>query len=56
MPQNFPKNQVDEKGFGKLYPEFLGTPGQQATAVRDVLLDYPHVSEIPGNRTYRPAP
>lgn len=56
MPQNFPKNQVDDKGMGKLYPEFLGTPGQQATAIRDVLLDYPHVSEMPGNKTYRPAP
>jgi mono/diheme cytochrome c family protein len=56
MPQNFPRNQVDAKGNGVLYPEFLGTPGQQATAVRDVLLDLPHVSELPGNRVYRPVP
>jgi mono/diheme cytochrome c family protein len=56
MPQNFPRNQVDAKGNGVLYPEFLGTPGQQATAVRDVLLDLPHVTEMPGNRVYRPVP
>ena len=56
MPQNVPLNQVDEKGYGKLYPEFLGTPAEQATALRDVLLNYPRVSEIPGNRIYRPTP
>ncbi len=56
MPQNFPKDKVDAKGNGNLYPEFLGTPGQQATAIRDVLLNYPRVSEMPGNRVYRPTP
>jgi cytochrome c2 len=48
MPQNFPKNNAP-------WPEFDGTMLEQATAVRDVLIDYPKVSEIPINRIYRPS-
>jgi mono/diheme cytochrome c family protein len=46
MPPNFVSNK-------EAWPEFAGTMRQQATAVHDVLVDYPKVSELPVNRNYR---
>ncbi len=54
MPQNFPRDQVDAKGNGSLYPEFVGTPREQLTAVRDILMIFPKVADMPVNRHYRP--
>jgi mono/diheme cytochrome c family protein len=48
MPQNFKSNDT-------AWPEFDGTMLEQATAVRDVLVDYPKVSNMPVNRIYRPS-
>jgi hypothetical protein len=56
MPPNFNKLNVDPKGFGTDYPEFVGTPLEQAIAVRDVLMNYPHVANLPINRAHRPRP
>jgi mono/diheme cytochrome c family protein len=53
MPQNFPRNQVDDKGNGNLYPELVGTPLEQVTAVRDLLLDFPRIADLPVNRFHR---
>jgi cytochrome c2 len=55
MPQNFPRDKVDARGMGNLYPEFIGDPLQQVTAVRDILMFLPKVAELPENRTHRPA-
>jgi mono/diheme cytochrome c family protein len=49
MPTNFAKDVPP-------YPDFAGTMLEQATAVRDVLIDYPKVAELPVNRNYRSAP
>jgi mono/diheme cytochrome c family protein len=47
MPQNFPSN-------AKPGSDFAGTPLEQITAIRDVLIDYPMVSNMAANRLYRP--
>jgi hypothetical protein len=49
MPANF--RRVDPP-----YPEFDGTLIDQIRAVRDVLLFYPKVADMPANRYYRSAP
>lgn len=54
MPANFNKPNVDAQGHGKDWPEFLGTPMDQATAVRDLLMNYPKLSELPVNRGHKP--
>jgi mono/diheme cytochrome c family protein len=46
MPANFGKGE-------KPYPEFHGMPLEQLTAVRDVLMFYPKVVEMPANRFYQ---
>jgi mono/diheme cytochrome c family protein len=51
MPQNFPSKQI---GNMTQAMDFAGTPLEQVTAVRDVLIDYPKVSSMPANRMYRP--
>lgn len=48
MPQNFLADKPP-------YPEFQGTPRQQAEAVRDVLLNLPRVTNLPANRYHRPS-
>jgi mono/diheme cytochrome c family protein len=48
MPSNFPSD-------GPAWPEFAGPLLEQVTAVRDVLIDYPKVADMPVNRTYRPS-
>jgi hypothetical protein len=45
MPENFGKDS-------KPYPEFDGNHLEQLTAVRDVLMFYPKVVEMPANRFY----
>jgi mono/diheme cytochrome c family protein len=50
MPQNFPNGQAKDTDI------FSGSPLEQGTAVRDVLLDFPKVADRPENRYYRPAP
>ena len=47
MPQNFPRN---EKNYTEI---FDGSPLDQLTAVRDVLLNFPKVANRPENRYYR---
>lgn len=55
MPQNLPRDKVDSQGYGNLYPpEFLGTPLQQATAIRDILMVLPQIADMPENRQHRP--
>lgn len=54
MPQNFPNNQVDAKGLSANYPEFIGTPTQQIKAVRNLLMDFPRIVNMPENRDYKP--
>jgi hypothetical protein len=46
MPTNFKSNDPP-------WPEFDGTMLEQATAVRDLLINYPRVAEMPVNRYYR---
>jgi mono/diheme cytochrome c family protein len=46
MPTNFKSNDP-------AWPEFDGSMLEQATAVRDVLINYPKVAEMPVNRYYR---
>jgi hypothetical protein len=48
MPSNFKSNDTS-------WPEFDGGMLDQVTAVRDVLIDYPKVSNIPTNRISRPS-
>jgi mono/diheme cytochrome c family protein len=47
MPQNYPADGKDRKTFE-------GTPIEQVRAVRDVLMDYPRIHDMPANRGYRP--
>jgi mono/diheme cytochrome c family protein len=47
MPANFPKSQVP-------WPEFHGSNLEQALAVRDFLMFYPKLIDMPANRFYRP--
>src|SRR5262249_50374530 len=54
MPANFLKTDVDAKGHSKVYPEFLGTPLEQATAIRDLLMNFPRTSDMPVNRSHQP--
>jgi mono/diheme cytochrome c family protein len=49
MPQNFPKNPVDYQNV------FKGSSREQATAVRDVLMDLPRLGDMPGIRPRGPA-
>jgi len=35
---------------------FDGTPDEQIMAIRDVLMNYPKIAELPANRFYRLAP
>ena len=46
MPANFKSNDPP-------WPEFAGSMLQQATAIRDVLVNYPKVADLPVNRYYR---
>jgi mono/diheme cytochrome c family protein len=46
MPPNF-------KSSDPPWPEFAGSMVDQATAVRDVLIDYPKMANLPVNRYYR---
>jgi hypothetical protein len=46
MPQNFPAN---ERRFQHL---FVGSPLEQVTAIRDVLMIYPRAAELPLNRQW----
>jgi mono/diheme cytochrome c family protein len=46
MPPNFKSNDPP-------WPEFAGSMLEQATAVRDVLINYPRVAGMPVNRYYR---
>lgn len=55
MQANFQKSDADPKGHGKVFPQLLGTPMEQATAARDLLLNFPRISELPVNRLYKPA-
>jgi hypothetical protein len=57
MPQNFQADRVDPKtNLSTLYAEFAGTPREQVTAVRDLLMILPKAAEMPENRNYRPPP
>jgi cbb3-type cytochrome oxidase cytochrome c subunit len=49
MPQNFANESLNYQNV------FLGRPLEQATAVRDVLMDLPRVTEMPGIRSRGPA-
>ena len=52
MPQNFPR-QDDPKAVPALV-ELMDAPAlAQITALRDVLLNFPKVAELPANRYYR---
>jgi mono/diheme cytochrome c family protein len=46
MPTNFKKTDPP-------WPEFAGSMFEQATAVRDVLINYPKIADLPVNRLYR---
>jgi hypothetical protein len=46
MPTNFKSNDPP-------WPDFAGSMREQATAVRDVLINYPKIAELPVNRLYR---
>lgn len=48
MPQNFPRSKTDYQSI------FVGSSLEQATAVRDVLMIFPKVADMPENRGYRP--
>jgi len=47
MPANFPRT-LDP------YPQFHGSILEQALAVRDILMFFPKVVDMPANRFYRP--
>jgi hypothetical protein len=49
MPQNFPNGKDQFRDF------FDAPSGIQVRALRDVLMNYPRVAELPVNRSYRPA-
>jgi mono/diheme cytochrome c family protein len=54
MPANFAANQADkETHMSTAYPEFAGTPLQQVTAVRDLLMNLPRTADLPVNRYSR---
>lgn len=48
MPQNFPNDKLDYQD------RFVGSTYEQVTAVRDILMDLPHIAEMPGNRSRAP--
>jgi mono/diheme cytochrome c family protein len=50
MPQNFPNDSVKYQDF------FVGPPGQQVRAIRDVLMDLPQLSGMAGVRPGVPPP
>ncbi len=50
MPMNFPNNERTSQDL------FDGTPDEQIMAIRDVLMNYPKIAELPANRFYRLAP
>ncbi len=47
MPQNFKRDEKADTTF------FEGSSFEQATAVRDILMDLPRVADLPANRHYR---
>jgi mono/diheme cytochrome c family protein len=53
MPANFLRDKVDTKGNSTLTSDFVGTPFEQAKAVRDILMDLPRVADMPVNRNAR---
>jgi mono/diheme cytochrome c family protein len=55
MPQNVPRNKVDAKGHGSNLQGFTGTPLEQVTALRDILMVLPKAAEMPENRYHQPA-
>ena len=52
MPANFLRDKV-EKGQSTLSSDFIGTPFEQAEAVRDILMMLPKVADMPVNRYAR---
>jgi mono/diheme cytochrome c family protein len=48
MPQNFPNDKLDYQD------RLVGPTFDQVTAVRDILMDLPRVSDMPGNRSRAP--
>jgi cbb3-type cytochrome oxidase cytochrome c subunit len=48
MPINLPRGDV------QLYPEFAGSTREQAAALRDLLMSFPKVADLPENRRYQP--
>jgi hypothetical protein len=48
MPQNFPGDKIENQDL------FVGTPREQAAAVRAALMNYAKIAEMPENRFYRP--
>jgi hypothetical protein len=48
MPQNFPGGSLDYQDT------FVGSPLEQVTALRDVLMDLSRVADMPGNRSRAP--
>ncbi len=48
MPQNFPNDKLDYQD------RLVGPTIDQVTAVRDILMDLPRVSDMPGNRSRAP--
>jgi nitrate reductase cytochrome c-type subunit len=48
MPQNFPNDKLDYQD------RFVGSTFDQVTAVRDIMMDLPRVSDMPGNRSRAP--
>ena len=48
MPQNFPGNEIRYQDL------FVGASREQVAAVRDALMNYARVAEMPENRFYRP--
>jgi hypothetical protein len=48
MPQNFPNGEI------KLQDVFKGSPLDQVTGIRDVLMLYPKVADMPEDRRYNP--
>jgi hypothetical protein len=49
MPVNFPANKPPDH-----QNVLAGTPQEQITAVRDVLMNFPSISALPINRQWNP--
>jgi cytochrome c2 len=48
MPQNFKRDEQEYQGY------FAGTPRDQVRSLRDILMNYSKVFDMPENRLYRP--